>query len=321
MGRIRLIINRILLKFDLIRRSRRLLSSPIEIQLEPTNRCNLACGMCIRNIYKREMIDISFDNFKKIIDKLPYVKFITLHGWGEPLLNCDLFKMINYAHGKGIITAFATNGCLLSHDISVKLLNSGLDKLVFSIDASQDYLFNSIRKNAHLEEVISNIRYLCILKKKIKNKSLRLGISTTILKENVDHLDGILRLAKDLDIPEVSFHPGYYYNQGICNVLGLDKSDIKRILNNLRILGKTFNIKVEFHTFQFGNKLCTTPWFLPFIAANGDIFVCCYQKEPLGNILKQEFRDIWNNQSYAIFREGIKYKPNDICKYCPYLRV
>jgi MoaA/NifB/PqqE/SkfB family radical SAM enzyme len=260
-----------------------------------------------------------FEDFKIIIDKFKYLKFLTLHGWGEPILNPELFRMIDYAYRKGIITAFATSGGSLSPDISLKLLDSNLDKLVFSIDAAEPYLLESIRKNNHLKEVINNIRQLSNLKKELQKNNPILTINPTILKENVVHLDKIVGLAKELEIDEISFHIVYYPDKNSFETVGVDKAEFKKILDNLSQLGKSLNIKVEFPSLKFGHKLCVDSWFRPFVAVNGDIFVCCYQREPMGNILREDLSDIWNRRSYKIFRKRIKNNPNDICKNCPNL--
>ena len=38
---------------------------------------------------------LSLDNFKLILNSYNF-RYVALHGWGEPLLNPELFKMIRY---------------------------------------------------------------------------------------------------------------------------------------------------------------------------------------------------------------------------------
>ena len=319
MNKIKSMLNRYLLKFDLLFRPSRCLSSPLELQLEPTNRCNLNCGVCLRKVKKQEAADMSFEDFQQIIDKFKYLKLVTLHGWGEPLLNPDLFEIIGYARQKGIATAFATGGSLLKPDICLKLVQSHLDKLIFSIDAGESPASDALRKNSYLNEITDNIRYMAGLKKELQTPFPRLGISTTIMKENVRQLDKIIKLAKDLGIPEISFHVAYYPNRYLYEELGVDQRQLKSILDGLTRLGGVLKIKVRYYKLHGGSKPCQTGWFIPFVASNGDVFVCCYQQEPMGNVLTEDFQDIWNNRRYRAFRKQIKTNPNDTCRYCNYL--
>ena len=320
MNSVYLFINRVLLKADLLFRASSLLSCPIELQLEPTNRCNLACVSCARGIYKRPEIDMSYDDFKSIIGKFPYVKFITLHGLGEPLLTKDLSRMISYAHSRGVITAFATNGLGLNPETSIEVIEASLDKIYFSVDRisadSQDP-----GRGVSLDMVAKNIECLQFLKSERKSAYPSIGISTTITKENLFSLDRIIIWASKLNILEVSCHLAHYLDRDTYAVLGVTRKELKRKLRYLVRLGVIHGVKVNISTLRFQGKLCATPWHMPFIAANGDVFACCYQREPVGNILRECFSDLWNNELYRRFRSGIKSNPNDICKNCPFLKI
>ena len=81
-------------------------------RLEPTTACNFDCPFCLRRSLNRSEDNISFDEFRQIIDKSKS-RYLTLHGWGEPLLHQDLPAMIRYAAGKKISVNFTTNATLL----------------------------------------------------------------------------------------------------------------------------------------------------------------------------------------------------------------
>src|SRR5205823_1161216 len=61
---------------------------PRSIYIEPTSRCNELCQQCPRTLLSREDDrDLSFDNFRYIVDQFPVLDRVVLHGLGEPLLN------------------------------------------------------------------------------------------------------------------------------------------------------------------------------------------------------------------------------------------
>ena len=104
-------------------------SRPIFVQIEPTIDCNLRCTTCINPTLKRDTRTLSLSKFKEIIGQLPYVQKISLVGAGEPLLNPELFNIIDYAKSKGLTIGFATNATLINNTIAHRIIDSGLDWL------------------------------------------------------------------------------------------------------------------------------------------------------------------------------------------------
>ena len=91
------------------------LSLPRSIYIEPTSRCNELCQQCPRTLLSREDDrDLSFDNFRYIVDQFPVLDRVVLHGLGEPLLNKDLPHMIRYLKERGTYVLFNSNGIALN---------------------------------------------------------------------------------------------------------------------------------------------------------------------------------------------------------------
>src|SRR5580693_9324777 len=70
---------------------------PVCLYLEVTNRCNLLCETCPRTFEELEPpADMSWDLFTKIVDQVPNVARVVMHGVGEPMLVKNLPDMIRY---------------------------------------------------------------------------------------------------------------------------------------------------------------------------------------------------------------------------------
>lgn len=123
------------------------------LQIEITSVCNLKCTMCPvpAGKVKREKAFINIDTFKWIVDTTPTLKSVGLNNWGEPLLNPYCVEMVKYAANRGIETFFATNALFLNEVKSAKLINAGLNKIKFSIDAIKDN-YNRLRIKNPLSE-------------------------------------------------------------------------------------------------------------------------------------------------------------------------
>ena len=107
------------------------------IIVEVTNHCNLDCSMCIRTTWSSETGHMSKEVFKRLLDdiqefsKPPEVFF---GGYGEPLSHPDIIEMISKVKILGVRTGLVSNGTLLSPELSLDLIHSGLNKLWISLD-------------------------------------------------------------------------------------------------------------------------------------------------------------------------------------------
>jgi MoaA/NifB/PqqE/SkfB family radical SAM enzyme len=196
-------LNRYLLKFDLLFRPSRCLSSPLELQLEPTNRCNLTCGVCLRKVKKHEAADMSFEDFKHIIDKFKYLKLVTLHGWGEPLLNENIFDMIRYAKKYHPDIKIDTNLTCLDEDNAEKLVASGLDKIVVSIDGLNSGTYSKYRIGGDFDKVMNNLKLLIKKRKKLKSLKPYITWQFLVFRHNEHEIDNAVKMGRKLGVDHV----------------------------------------------------------------------------------------------------------------------
>lgn len=127
---------------------------PPILQVEPSTDCNLDCPFCFRKKYSQKGENINFEVFKKAVDQQGF-RYLSLHGWGEPLMNPYLVDMIKYGAEKGFSVNFTTNATLVGEKAE-GLLSSGVGIIAFSIpDLS---LFSP--------DISGNIKYFHELKNK-----------------------------------------------------------------------------------------------------------------------------------------------------------
>src|SRR5271169_1010130 len=115
---------------------------PVCLYLEVTNRCNLLCETCPRTFEELEPpADMSWELFLRIVDQLPNIARVVLHGVGEPMLVKALPRMIRYLKDRGVYVLFNTNGTLLSPKRYQAMIDTGLDELRVSLDAADAKTF------------------------------------------------------------------------------------------------------------------------------------------------------------------------------------
>ena len=122
------------------------IAPPVCLYLEVTNRCNLLCETCPRTFEDLEPpADMSWELFTSIIDQVPNIARVVMHGVGEPMLVKNLPQMIRYLKARGIYTLFNTNGTLLTPRKQRELIETGLDELRVSVDAADAQTFLAVR--------------------------------------------------------------------------------------------------------------------------------------------------------------------------------
>lgn len=164
---------------------------PLHLDIEASCPCNLQCPFCAMNhkpISCQPGSFMSLDTFKKIIDEgavlgLCAIKLNSCER-GEPLLNKELPEMIAYAKEKGIMDVyFNTNAVLLNHDMSKKLIDSGLDRISISFEGIDPDFYEKSRVGASFKGVVNNIKNFIKLREEIKSATPLVRIQTVALPE------------------------------------------------------------------------------------------------------------------------------------------
>jgi radical SAM protein with 4Fe4S-binding SPASM domain len=307
---------------------------PISADFESTIACNLNCIMCHRKelVLQRESLNMTLDQFKLILGKLPYLLKINLQGMGEPLLSGDIFEMIRYAKGRNIYVSTVTNGMLLDENKAEKILKSGLDRIYFSIDSADSEGYSKYRVNGNLFQVQKNLKKMVELRNEKKNK-LHIGIWMLLFNDNLDQLIPMLELAKKNGADELIVQSNITYRgknnwKEIIDKMKLYRKD-NEVIDNIEEAKKFAKKNQIRFSIQDGmgalkpdaKSLCKWPWKSIYIASNGDISSCCIIADPriayFGNILRQDFNEIWNGEKYQNFRKSLlESKIPQYCKEC-----
>jgi MoaA/NifB/PqqE/SkfB family radical SAM enzyme len=131
-----------------------------KVYLEPTNRCNLECRTCMRNVWEEPLGEMGSATFARIVEGMrsfsppPTVFF---GGLGEPLAHPDIVEMVGQVKALGSSVELITNGTLLTKPLSKQLIDAGLDMLWVSLDGATPESYADVRLGAALPEVLTNL--------------------------------------------------------------------------------------------------------------------------------------------------------------------
>ncbi len=159
---------------------------PVHLDLEASSRCNLRCSFCdkLPLLSQDQFGDMDFELYRKIIDEgqEKQLRSVKLSYRGEPLLNRRIADMVAYAKQRGILDIyFNSNGMLLSEEMSLRLMDAGLDRISISVEGIDPVLFEQARIGAKFERIVRNIENLMEMKNKRNYAHPKVRVQTVCL--------------------------------------------------------------------------------------------------------------------------------------------
>lgn len=289
---------------------------PVSISFEPTTSCNLRCPECPSGLraFTRPTGMLEKDFFTKTIDEIHReLLYLIFYFQGEPYLNPAFLDMVKYASSKGIYTATSTNAHYLNDAAAKRTVESGLDRLIISIDGTTQDVYKQYRVGGNIEKVLAGAKNIVKWKKELNSKTPFVFFQFLVVKPNEHQIEDIKRLAKEVGVDEVRFKTAQVY-------------DYENDPNQLIPANEKFSRykKNTDGSYKAKNKLANRCWKMQHsnvITWDGLVVPCCFDKDAmhrLGNLKNQSFKEIWHNENYIQFRsELMKSRKNiDICANC-----
>ncbi len=280
--------------------------SPEVIQISSTNRCNMHCSMCPRRFFTLKEEDLSLPRYKKILSSLPpSVTRINLTGWGEPLLNPHIWKMVGLAKEKRLVVSLSTNATLLNAKNRLSLLKSGLDFLSVSFENARKE-DNSSFSHPYSRQVLNNIAAL--MKKKGKRLSPHISFYVVLYKRPKRHLFPIISLARRLGIDCV--HLATFNNELQKDIPGYTPKEELALWRETLQYKKGPKPTIITSSFlylgipgELREHSCPKIYNYLYIDVDGNVSPCCnLPKEIMGNILEKDLLSIWRGGKFKQWR-------------------
>jgi len=287
---------------------------PIAISIEPTTSCNLRCPECPSGLrsFSRPIGMLAPELNKSIIDQLrKELTYITYYFQGEPYLNKDFLSMVGYASKRNIYTATSSNGHYLDDDNCKVTIESGLKRLIISIDGTNQSSYEKYRIGGNFNKVIEGTKNIVHWKKKLKSKTPFIVWQFIVFGHNEHEVDDVQKLSKEIGVDHLSIKTAQIYNFESGSDLLPKNPKYSRYIKK----GLSYKIK---------NGLlshCWRIWHTCVITLDGKIVPCCFDKDgtyQLGGLNNHSFKSIWKGVEYSRFRRLIlKSRRNiDICQNC-----
>ncbi len=308
-------------------------------------RCRMCGQWGERGVTKRQdgrhiKQDMSIEQLKKIIDDIAAFRpNITLFG-GEPLLHKNCIEIIRYINRKGMHCLMITNGSLIE-GLAGELVDSGLDELNVSLDGKMS-LHDEIRGMQGLyEKIINGLRQVNYFKVKKNRKTPFINLQCTITRYNYHHTGQMTDVAEEAGADSLTFHNLVFIGKELIR----KQREFDRLLNcsseswegfvfepciepdvlyaNIQKMKKSrYGFPVDFYpdfSFEELKKYyqshsgecsgrCMSPWMAAYIFPDGDLRPCLNFDYSMGNVMRNDFSGLWNNEKAVRFRRILKKK-------------
>jgi radical SAM protein with 4Fe4S-binding SPASM domain len=288
---------------------------PFSLSFEPTTSCNLRCPECPSGLraFTRPTGMLRPEFFERVIDELaPDLLYLIFYFQGEPYLNPAFLDMASYASSRGIYTATSTNAHYLHDDNARRTVESGLDRLIISLDGTTQETYQSYRVGGKLDKVLDGARNVVAWKKRLNSATPHIIFQFLVVRPNEHQIGEVRRLGAEIGVDEVRLKTAQIYDYENGSDLIPTQDQYARYRQGAD--GK----------WQIKNKLlnhCWKLWHACVITWDGQVVPCCFDKDAsyrLGDLSQTSFREIWHSEAYQRFRASVLRSRSeiDICRNC-----
>ncbi len=253
------------------------------------------------------------DFFKSCLDQLSRdLIYLILYFQGEPYIHPRFLEMVKYASSRDLYTITSTNGHFLDSERARQTVESGLDRLIISVDGSTQDTYEQYRRGGDLDKVLDGARNLVHWKKQLRSSKPYIIFQFLVVRPNEHQIGEIKSLAKEIGVDEVKLKSAqvYEYVNGNPLIPTIEKYSRyeKQADGSYKLKHRVIN-------------QCWKMWHSCVVTWDGHVVPCCFDKDAdhqLGSLSKSNFKEIWESENYRSFRSRILTGRDniDICQNC-----
>ena len=301
-------------------------------QIEVSTYCSLECPTCPKRVFAEQWIfqKMSLETFQKISPLFSLTRWISFHGWGDPLENENIIPMLRLAKRANCLASLTTPGILLTEELSQQFIDEGLDRIVVYLNA----VGRPARGNEHLDpdfrNILMGVERMVGLKKRLNRKYPIVTLSLPVTRMNINRLSDVIPLGSKLRVNELEFTHLNYLPTASSNILRTfyhvsPNPAFEKSMEEIKQLGKKMGIPVRTSPLKAEEKIIceANPPKSVFFSVDGSVAPCDYLRIPkkgdiprvflnkeylvpqtfFGNINQDDFQGILRKEPYQRLRK------------------
>ncbi len=307
---------------------------PYMFEIEVTTKCHLRCVFCEHTHWSEKPRDLSFDDFKKVVDQFPGLIWINVTGEGTSFLNPEFMDMLRYLKSKSVFVAMVDSFDRIDEKEMKELIEIGVDKISLSIDGATKESYEEIRIGGNFDRVVENVRRFIRMKEEMDSPVPELCFRMVFTKTNYHEMIQFIDLVH-------SFGEKKYIGEGtyaeFVSLLEFEQTEdliyepAEEIVQKVNRRARELDIEVKWdHPSHEARKKppmrkCIV-WTEPYIMIGGDVVSCCavlmsnnrtfLKKHSFGNVLEKPFKEIWYSDRYRQFRSLVGRDEGEVPILC-----
>ncbi len=299
---------------------------PTFLSVEPANFCSLRCPECPVGMAGGRPATggkaglLRPEVWQEVLRQAaPYAHTVQFYFQGEPLLHPDLPKMIREAHEAGLFTVVSTNAQQMTEALANALADSGLQRIIISMDGLTEASYNAYRVGGELEKTLSALRWLDESKRRRKSRFPIVELQCLRLRSNEGEWDTLRRKYRSLGADRLVFKTAQFYDYQRGNPLM--PTDLRYSRYALSADGTYRPKQTLLRRVWRWNAPCFRLWAGAVVTTEGEILPCCFDKAhryAYGNLLTQGLAVAYHSPKVEQFRRAVLHYPSlpDICGNC-----
>lgn len=289
--------------------------SPMAVSIEPTTACNLRCPQCPSGLrqFTRPTGNLKPELNRLILDKLgKSLQHINYYFQGEPFIHPNFLELVKEARKRNIYVVTSTNAHFISPETAAKIVASGLNEIIVSIDGTTQETYEKYRVEGHLEKVLEGTRNLLEARKNQNSSFPLITFQFLVVKCNEHQIPEIQELTKAYGVDRLTLKTVQVYDFENGNDLIPQNEKFARYQKDAN--GKLV-LKNKFR------NACWRSWSSCVITWDGTAVPCCFDKDAkheLGKLTTADFKSIWRGKANRNFQKQILKDRQQIaiCKNC-----
>ncbi|WP_160167683.1 radical SAM protein [Methylomonas sp. MK1] len=301
------------------------------LHMEVSLGCNISCEMCTFHDNLKKFSYMSLESLKKINGGFDYFGAVHMGDGSEPFINPDLIDIIKYLSEKGVFVSVQTNAKLIRNESDAeKIVKSGLNMLLISVDAVYDETLHKIRDGMSFSHIARVIDLVNEAKHKLNSKTPYLGSNAVVMRRNLNEIPLLVThlLDNEFSFIRLGFLELRKPNNSLAGELLIyEMGKALEIINKTRSQVEVHRNSVVFDTDIFNGGMssirrgqCSAYRDRVYVTHIGDMWAC-YGKQRIGNIFESSIDQLINSATYKEYIEKVTTPGNPICSACTFCHI
>ncbi len=294
---------------------------PDEVTIEPTNRCNSRCAICLP--YRRDPAApapplgcMAWETLERVAPLLRRARRVLFTGNGEPLLHPRYLEMARWVKARVPFVYLFTNGSLIDDAVARGLVAARVDLVSVSLGGATPESFERVR-GIPLAPVLAGVDRLLRARAAAGSALPEVQFTTVALNSVLPELPALVDLARARGVRRITMpqllvpHPGLEPESLFVN------PQAGALLERAREQARAAGVELQVWDWPPRPARCAAPGNSVFVAFDGDVLSCAAERHVMGNVSERDALAIWRSRGYRRLRRLLRTAPAEICPGCP----